>query len=160
MLSWPRVKLLSLGSFPECSQCSAPGLSEVLSELSTFEGIVRAQQHSRAQTRQLQGESPEELRRPGKRTQHSRKQGQSCQNPPGSGGLEGYRSLSCWIEALDQCGTQIPTVAGGRVQVVQRPSAGCAHPQGARPSSQLLPASAPPRVRAGAQVRPRAPTCA
>lgn len=79
MLSWPRVKLLSLGSFPECSQCSAPGLSEVLSELSTLEGIVRARQHSRAQTKQLQGESPEELRRPGKRTQHSRKQGQSCQ---------------------------------------------------------------------------------
>lgn len=58
---------------------------------------MRAQQHSCAQTRQLQGESPENLCRPGKRTQHSRKQGQSCQNPPGSGGLEGYRSLSCWL---------------------------------------------------------------
>lgn len=97
MLSWTRVKLLSPGSFPECSQCSVPGLSEVLSELSTLEGIVRTQQHSCAQTRQLQGESPEDLRCPGKHTQHSRKQGQSCQNPPGSRGLEGYRSLSCWL---------------------------------------------------------------
>lgn len=158
------MKLLSPGSFPECFQCSVPGPLEVLSELSTLEGIERARQHPCAQTRQLQENPPRNFAAQG--------------STPSI--LESKANLAEILQAPEawkvteacRAGSKLQTSAGPRFHQWQeegsrwypmrgqRPSIGCAHPQGARQSSQLLPASAPPRVRAGAQVRPRAPTCA
>lgn len=142
------MKLLSPGSFPECSQCSAPGLSEVLSELSTLEGVVRARQHPCAQTRQLQENPPRNFAAQG--------------SAPSI--LESKVNLAEILQApeawkvTEACpaGSKLQTSAGPRFHQCQeegsrwyshptwgqQPSIGCAHPQGARQSSQLLPASA------------------